>query len=150
MTTPIFPPDLAPRPFDLTVERTMRATPDLLYRAWSGVFERWFAAPGTVRMTPAVDCPFYFEVRHEGQRYPHDGRFLRLEPDRLVELTWLTGTGGTKGAETVVIVELTPTAGGTQFRLSHAGFRDASSRDGHRQAWPAILAHLDDRRVSTE
>jgi len=95
-------PDLSSRPLRLSIERSMRATPAAVFRAWTQQMDRWFATPGTVVMEGKVNTVFFWEVQHKGNRYPHYGRFLRLEPDQLVELTWLTGSGGTRGAETVV------------------------------------------------
>jgi uncharacterized protein YndB with AHSA1/START domain len=151
-TEPIAVPDLSDRPFDLVVERIMSASPRDLYLAWTEEFDRWFAAPGTVLMRPVVNAPFFFETHYvpSGEpiaRHAHYGRFLRLLPDRLVQLTWVTGPGGTEGAETVVTVELFPHEAGTRLRLTHTGFPTAPSRDRTEEAWPVVLDQLD-RRMS--
>lgn len=142
-------PDLSTRPFHLTIQRVMASSPAVLFQAWTKQLDRWFAAPGTVIMQGEVNTVFFFETSYKAetqsvaQRHPHYGRFLRLQPDRLIELTWVTGAGGTKGAETVVTVELEPQDSGTLLRLTHAGFADEESRNGHEQAWPLVLEQLD-------
>ncbi|WP_433198014.1 SRPBCC family protein [Nocardia sp. CA-107356] len=145
MVEPVRVPDLSSRPYGLEVQRAMAAPPPVLYRAWTERFDHWFAAPGSVLMRPAVNEPFFFETDYQGMRSPHYGRFLHLVPDQVVELTWVTGAGGTEGTETVLTVEFTPKDSGTRLRLAHAGFADEPTRDRHSQAWPLVLEQLDQR-----
>ena len=134
---PTLEPDLSERPLRLSVERTMATPRGALFRASTRQFDPWFAAPGSVLMDASVNGVFYFE----GKRHPHYGRFLRLQADALVEMTWLTAA--TLGAETVVTVELRHEGAGTLLRLTHAGFPSEESRDRHEKAWPLVLERLE-------
>ena len=57
-------------------------------------------------------------------------------------MTWLTSVG-TQGVETVVTVEFVASAAGTKVRLIQEGFPDEVSRDRHLEAWPKVLAKLE-------
>lgn len=140
---PIHPPDLSERPHKLTIERVMRVPQAVLYKAWTQGWGRWFTTPDSVLMHAGVNEPFFFAVEFEGRVYPHYGRFLRLEPDRLVEFTWVTS--GTKGAETVVTVGLTEQEGDTLVRLTHAGFPDEESMREYDEGWLSVLEQQEQR-----
>lgn len=132
--------------YSLVVTRQLKASPAAVYRAWTTGFEAWFAAPGTAAMRPIVGEPFYFATEFEGAKHPHYGRFVRLEQDTLVEITWVTGRDGTDGAETVVTVELAEgDNGGTALKLTHAGFYNEVTMYNHATAWEQfVLPHLDE------
>ena len=137
-------PDLANRPYSCTVEVELVVSPAVVYKAWTEQFDRWFAASGTLQMKAEVDTPFFFETHFDGGRHPHYGRILSLEPDRLVEMTWVTGNPGTGGAETVIRLEIEAQNDGSKVTLVHSGFADQQTCDGHADAWPLAFTHLDE------
>jgi len=143
--TIICPPDLSSRPFGLTAERFIPLSSEKLFKAWTTQFDLWFAAPGSLLTKGEINSPFFFETYFEGIHHPHYGRFLRIEENKLIEFTWVTGEGGTEGIETVVTVILDQQEHGTSLHLSHKGFANEVSRDRHQDAWPHILIQLEER-----
>ena len=122
----------------------MTASAKEVFDAWTLHFDTWFASPGEISMNVIPGEPYWFAVVHEGERYSHYGRFLRVEAGRMIEQTWITGRDGTDGAETVVRVELVPLSSGSVLRLEHGGFYDEATANRHRDSWPQILEHLDE------
>jgi uncharacterized protein YndB with AHSA1/START domain len=140
-TSSIPPPDLGANPLTATVECTLSLPPGTVFSAWTRDLDRWLAAPGTVLLRPEVDTAFYFESHHGDSRVSYYGRILRLESDRLLEITWLSP--GTRYTETILLVELTPAADGTTIRLTHHGFPNEELRAAHQEVWPTFLHTLE-------
>jgi uncharacterized protein YndB with AHSA1/START domain len=139
-------PDLSDRPLRTSCECTVHASPEEVFAAWTTRFDAWFAQAGTLAMVPEPGRPYFFYNRNDWGRHPHYGRFLEVEENRLVEMTWMTGNGtaeGTEGAETVLRIELVPKGGATEVRLTHSGFVSEASRDAHEENWPLALEILD-------
>lgn len=118
----------------------MKLKSEKLFNAWTNEFDVLFAEPGSVLMTGKENTPFFFEtefkpgINSDLQRHPNYSRFLRIVPNQLIKLTWVTGEAGTKGSETVVAVELTTIDEKTLLKLTHSGFPDEESKNRHQQA----------------
>lgn len=133
----------------LTLTHASAASASVLYEAFTTGWDRWFAAPGAAAMTAEVGAPYWFEAVGPGERrYAHHGRFLGLEPQRRVELTW--STVATRGEETRLRIELEPVSEGTRVHLTHEGFTDRGAMLGHRRNWPLGLEHLDRVLAATD
>ena len=137
-------PDHASRPFSLRCSHRFAFPVSEVFEMWvTSKLESWFAAPGTMQMEPEPGKPFFFETRFDGQRHPHYGRLLVIETNRRIEMTWLTEMG-TRGAETLLVLEFQQAGSGCHLDLTHSGFPDQELCDGHADAWPGALQHLED------
>ena len=139
-----FAPDLSSHPHSMTLEIQMKADAASIYDAWTRDFDLWFAQPGELIMTPEINRPFLFYNRHDWGRHAHYGRFITLEKNKSIEMTWLTELG-THGAETVIRIELVPRDGGTLLKMIHSGFESEAAAKNHKDNWPLALEELDQR-----
>ena len=140
-------PDHSDRPLQVSCTHTVHAQPAAVYAAFTTRFDAWFAQAGTVAMVPEPGRPYFFYNRDDWGRHPHYGRFLELIENELIEMTWITGNGtpvGTEGAETILRIELAAAGEGTEIRLTHSGFVNQNSCDGHEENWPLALEILDE------
>ena len=128
----------APQLFELTVSRTIDAPPADVFDAWvdPAKVSAWF---GTARvlMNPAVDGLYYIGVQHQGRTWPHYGRFLRIEPPRLVEQTWMSES--THGLESIVTFSIEPRGRGCEVTIHHTGLPNEKERRGHQDGWTGLL-----------
>jgi hypothetical protein len=88
----------------------------------------------------AVDGLFYLALGHEGQTWPHFGRFVKLERPKVVEHTWMSES--TKGLESVVTLTLEKQVAETLVTLRHTGVPDDEPGRKHKEGWDWVLSML--------
>jgi uncharacterized protein YndB with AHSA1/START domain len=124
----------------IRVERRIAAGPDAVFRylTESELWQRWQGASVELDATPGGR----FVVRMaEGQVV--EGRFVAVEPNRRVVVTWgwqdhPRMPPGTSSVE----FELTPDGPGTLVRLTHRGL-PAEDVEIHRAGWDVFLPRLE-------
>ncbi len=131
----------------LVLQRTLAATPDRLFAAWTRPEQvrRWFS-PGPMTVDEAeldvrVGGSYRIVMRSpEGEPHSPAGVYQQVVPGEKLVFSW-------KWAEaelvTRVTVELRPVGDGeTELTLTHEGFVDAADRENHGQGWNGCLAKL--------
>ena len=81
-------------------------------------------------------------ARHDGsQQGMVHGEYLEVDRPRLLVYTWLASWDNF--AETVIRLELSPTATGTRVKIRHSGFAERrESGLGHTEGWKRVLGWL--------
>ena len=127
----------------IRVPRRIEASPEEVFDAWAEpeLFRRWFEPHGAILRKAADDELWYWEADHAGRLWSHYCRYLRVERPRLLEFAWMSEA--TRGLESRVTIEMTPSRGATDLVLTHSGSRTtrwaaATRRDGSSSSasWP--------------
>ncbi len=128
--------------FQITVPRWIEASPEEVFDAWAepGRLRRWFDTHRAIFRKAAVDELWYWEADYAGRLWAHYCRYLRVERPRLLEFTWMSEA--TRGFETRVTLEMTPSRGGTDLVLTHSGLPDDELGRGHVEGWTNLTAIL--------
>jgi uncharacterized protein YndB with AHSA1/START domain len=132
MTAPI-------RTYELTLNRTIAASPEEVYDAWLDPRLPCNPWHGCQRLdwNPRVGGLWYFLRVLSGDDHPHDrphfGRFAILERGKKIQLDWMSYN--TRGLESVVTVTLHPKGGETLLTLKHANIPDDELGHAHEGGW---------------
>lgn len=134
-----------PKQTDLTLSRTIPATPAEVYDAWLDAKSPggpWFGNKRVI-LDVKVDGLFYHCVAHEGREWAHYGRFIALDRPRRIEHTWVSE--GTRGLESIVTLSFEPEGKKTRVALRHSGVPDDEFGRQHQEGWNFILGMIEER-----
>jgi uncharacterized protein YndB with AHSA1/START domain len=130
---------------DITVSRSVPAPAEAVFDVWldpASPGSPWFGVERAI-MNPIVDGLFYHAVMHEGRRWPHYGRFLRIERPKLIEHTWVSEA--TQGVESIVSLTFDAHGDQTEVTLRHSGVPDDEMGRRHQDGWSWGLSMLAER-----
>lgn len=135
-------------PFSCTVPRVIAASPERVFRAWTDPAraKAWLSNGGDLVLQPEKGGLYFLDMVYGGHTYPHYGRYLQVEPNRLLEFTWVSQT--TLGKESIVRVDFEPEGSGTKITLTHRGLPDEKLRNDHEGGWIELLEWLEQRECS--
>jgi uncharacterized protein YndB with AHSA1/START domain len=128
--------------FRTDIARSYDAKPEQVFDAWvnPASVKAWLADGGKAIVDAREDGLFYLEMPFEDRKYPHYGRYLRIDRPRLLEFTWISE--GTRGKESVVTIELVARGGKTELTLTHEGLPDQEMAESHKNGWSEFLTSL--------
>ena len=134
----------------IQAEIELKATPTKVYAAWTQpeLFVKWFGPRAEGRLqVDHFDCSVggrydVTMVFADGDRVQLVGTYQELDPPKKIVFTWQWADSPTISKETLVTVDLTPSAVGTLLTLTHERFLSTEARNDHRQGWEPLLARL--------
>ena len=136
-----------PRAVALEVRRTLPATRDRVFRAWTRPEElnRW-SAPGEAVPTTEVDLRVGGRYRivmrgPDGITHTVGGVYRVIEPPSRLVYTW-KWEGNPSAVESVVTVEFHERGEFTEVIVRHEGLADAEDRNRHEHGWVGCLDKL--------
>jgi len=137
---------------DLTLDRTIPATPAEVFDAWLDPNHPGSPFHGVKRaiVQPHVDGLFYRMHLSETRDYElaHYGRFIVLDRPTRIRHTWVSQH--TRGLESVVTVDLKPHGNQTSLTLRHEGIPDDKMGRMHESGWNHYLGVLTQRFEKTQ
>jgi uncharacterized protein YndB with AHSA1/START domain len=125
------------------------AAPETVFRALTDPAElaAWWGSPGTYRtwgwkldLRPGGAWSAEAENVAAKRRTSVRGRYLAVEPPRLLEYTW--EPSWEPSLRTVVRFELALIAGGTRVTVRHSGFEEHAACQEHARGWDLVLGWL--------
>jgi uncharacterized protein YndB with AHSA1/START domain len=109
--------------------------------------KRWFA-PSEKTVVPLAEADVRVGGRYRivmrtanGDEHRVGGVYKQVVPGRKLVFTWAWES--TPERESVVTVEIAPTAGGCELTFTHERFFDETARDRHQEGWTASLRRLE-------
>ena len=134
-----------PKQTELTLTRTIAATPAEVFDVWidpKSPGGPWFGSEKVV-LEAKVDGLFYSALTHEGRTWAHYGRFITLDRPRRIEHTWVSE--GTRGLESVLTLTFEPKGNQTLVTLRHSGVPDDDFGRQHGEGWDYVLGAIAER-----
>jgi uncharacterized protein YndB with AHSA1/START domain len=138
----------APKQTDLTLTRTIPASPADVYDVWldpKSPGGPWFGCKKVI-LDAKVDGLFYHAVGNQGREWAHYGRFITLDRGRCIAHTWVSE--GTRGLESVVTLTFEADGDRTRVTLHHAGVPDDDFGRQHASGWGFTLEMIEKRFTS--
>ena len=135
----------------LEIKRLINAPRNRVYAAWTNPKQltEWFG-PENVRTRDLVaetrvGGKFRWDlINPEGEEMTGQGEYRDLQPGRKIVFTWQWEDDETwENHNSIVTVELSDAAGGTELRLLHEHLPSEESRDNHNDRWKSSLNKLD-------
>lgn len=125
----------------VTVEWSTSASCGELYWAMTEGLGDWLAEPNTLSIVVDVGAAFFVESLLHDEAPAHYGRFVELQPDRRIAMTWIGES--TAGVETEVVIVLIPTPTGADIRVDHTGLSERWTQSAATEMWERARIALD-------